>query len=858
MRIFTWIIAMCLIAFDCFSQQDEYLRIRIPDAEVALEKMKSSGFSYEYRIFGDHIILEVPASARQYLDKLGLPYKIDIHNLEEYYFKRNQGKDFNAITEDFRNRDDYQVPQNFSLGTMGGFCTWEEMLVHLDTMHAKFPDLISQKQALPGQTIEGRPVYWLRISDNPNVKEDEPEVFYNGLIHAREPASMQQMLYFMYHLLENYNADAEIKNLVDHTELYFVPCVNPDGYVYNQQTHPGGGGLWRKNRRDNLNGSTGVDLNRNFGYMWGHDNYGSSPNPSSNLYRGEAPFSEPETQMIRDFAQSHNFKLVMNYHSYANLLVYSWGYVSYHSPADYDLLRKLASIQTLENQFGFGSVSRMLYLVNGDANDWFYGDESKPVSMAFTPEVGSEDEGFWPPAENIIPQCQSCLEMNIRAAQLAGFYAGVRDEGPVFIAEDEGHLPFSFSRTGLTDAPFSIHFLPLSDNIETLGSIKQYNSTPQLIWQYDSVFYQLKAGTAPGEQIKYIIKIQNETFVSQDTITKIFGQEVPVLEDAFNNFNNWESDDWFLRDNKSYSPESSMANVSGNYYANNTETFVLLKDTIYPAQTGDLWVNFKTTWDLDGGKDYVKFMVSDDGGQSWTSLAGRYTGLIFDGQRNVPVYEGEVDQWVDEWVYIPDTCNMPLMAGFFFSSDGSIGRPGFYCDDFRIVTGENQIITHEISMSPGWTGISSFVIPAETNIETLFAPGLSNLLFLSDDQVFYQPDNPNSSLTDWNSLKGYLIKTDEAFTMEISGVRNQNGSLWLEQGWNLVPVMSDQSIAVESLNTAPPGLIGMIKDACGVLIYWPAQGVSSLVNLKPGNSYFVKMTAPGQLIFDQDEQWPRK
>ncbi len=94
-------------------------------------------------------------------------------------------------------------------------------------------------------------------------------MLYTALTHAREPASVQQLLYFMYYILENYGVDDEITDIVDNTELYFVPCVNPDGYVYNQMESPQGGGMWRKNRRNNGDGSFGVDLNRNFGYKWG-------------------------------------------------------------------------------------------------------------------------------------------------------------------------------------------------------------------------------------------------------------------------------------------------------------------------------------------------------------------------------------------------------------------------------------------------------------------------------------------------------------------------------------------------------------------------------------------------------------
>ncbi len=107
-------------------------------------------------------------------------------------------------------------------------------------------------------TFEGRPVYYVKISDNPNDNEEETRVLYTGMHHAREPISLQQMLFFMYHLLENYETDPYIKQLIDNTELYFIPCLNPDGYEYNRQISPNGAGCGEKNRRDNLNSSYGL------------------------------------------------------------------------------------------------------------------------------------------------------------------------------------------------------------------------------------------------------------------------------------------------------------------------------------------------------------------------------------------------------------------------------------------------------------------------------------------------------------------------------------------------------------------------------------------------------------------------
>ena len=102
------------------------------------------------------------------------------------------------------------------------------------------------------------------------------EVRLDSLHHSREPQGMQSSLWFLLYMLEEYGNDPLATYLVNEREIYFVPCVNPDGYEYNRQIAPGGGGLWRKNRRDNGN-STGVDLNRNYPFQWGFDNSGSSP-----------------------------------------------------------------------------------------------------------------------------------------------------------------------------------------------------------------------------------------------------------------------------------------------------------------------------------------------------------------------------------------------------------------------------------------------------------------------------------------------------------------------------------------------------------------------------------------------------
>ena len=164
----------------------------------------------------------------------------------------------------------HPAPENFHLGSMGGYLTYDEVLAELDAMALQFPEIFKAKAPVSTfETHEGRPIYYVKISDNPGVYETEPAVLLASLIHSNEPVSVMQTVYFMWYLLENYYSDPEIRYLVDHSELYILPVVNPDGYVSNCVNFPNGGGTRSKNGRPTGGPNPGVDLDRNFGYAWG-------------------------------------------------------------------------------------------------------------------------------------------------------------------------------------------------------------------------------------------------------------------------------------------------------------------------------------------------------------------------------------------------------------------------------------------------------------------------------------------------------------------------------------------------------------------------------------------------------------
>ena len=312
-------------------------------------------------------------------------------------------------------------PEHFVLGSMGGYLTYTEVVDDLERMHQLFPHLASEPFAI-GSSVYGRPLWAIKLSAAPELDEDEPEVLYNSLIHAREPAAMMVLHYFMWWLLDGYGTEAEATAILDSRELFFVPVVNPDGYERNRFSHPAGGGMWRHN----LGSNGGVDLNRNWSYNWAWDNLGSSGTPGLETYRGPAPFSEPESTALRDFMTQRNILSALHYHTFGNVLVHPFGYDhnTYAPEPDRTRFSSVLAAMAEHNGFAVGSSTETVgYLVNGSAVDWSYGEQtSKPVIYGITSEVGGSDDGFWPATERILPLARANLQANIVWARAAGVH----------------------------------------------------------------------------------------------------------------------------------------------------------------------------------------------------------------------------------------------------------------------------------------------------------------------------------------------------------------------------------------------------------------------------------------------------
>lgn len=267
----------------------------------------------------------------------------------------------------------------------------------------------------PRTTWEGRNFWAIKVSDNPHLNETgEPRLLYVGLHHGRERMTVEFMMYFLTNVLEGYGTNATLTDIVDNRELWFFPVLNPDGYVKNEQTD------WRKNMRDNGDGTFGVDPNRNYGYEWGYDDIGSDPNPGSETYRGPYPFSEPCTQIMRDFALDKGFVGAISFHTWQDVILYPIAYKRAHAD-HYAIMRELARRMAEHNGYEYGDVlDGILYTVNGGWDDFMYFNAS---TLCFTFEMNSREDGrFWPPPELILPTCQENYEPAIILARYADDY----------------------------------------------------------------------------------------------------------------------------------------------------------------------------------------------------------------------------------------------------------------------------------------------------------------------------------------------------------------------------------------------------------------------------------------------------
>ena len=660
-----------------------------------LANILKSGIDIEYYSIkkDKYVIAFTDDSQFEVLKSKGFRYDVLIENWEEYYKKQSKLSKSEKEQTLLRIKTTRNIT-GFDYGSMGGFYTWQEILDNLDTMYAKYPNIMTEKFSI-GQTYEGREMYVVKISDNPNINEEEPEVFYNSLIHSREPAAMMALMYYMYYLLENYGSDPEVTYLVNNRQIYFLPVFNVDGYEYNRRNHPSGGGIWRKNRHLNSDGTYGVDLNRNYGYKWGHDDIASSPIPSSDIYRGTAPFSEPETNNVRNFIKQHNFKTALNYHTLGNLVILPWGYTAEEVP-DSILYREYGADMTQYNKYTWGIYDEIIYSVNGGADDWMYGEQSeKNKIFSVTVEVGRGSDGSWPPESRIFPLVEENLFPNLYLTWVAGgFITSIENkfDKEYYLPGESGKISTTFKNKGLSEIKnVTAELTSMSNYIEITKDkveINKLESQATTLFQ-DAFEFNISNNAPLGEEFKCLLTTyHNGTPMYSENISFILGIPTMLFEDTADSLgirwisqsNIWQK--WEPTKYDHYSSPSSFTDSKYGSYFTNSELTLTTTEQIDCTNIPGPYLSFQTKYEIESGWDYGQVLISTDNGISWNAVGGRFSKKgLGPFQPNELVYDGKQKDWVKEIINLSEFGGDKILLRFKFKTDDSEVRDGWYVDD---------------------------------------------------------------------------------------------------------------------------------------------------------------------------------
>lgn len=505
---------------------------------------------------------------------------------------------------------------------LGAYHSYSEALAEMASYASAHP-AVARLDTL-GSSFEGRPIVAIEISDNPGLDEGEPEAFLDGCHHARELMSVELPLYVMRRLLDGYGADPVLTALVDSRRIWIVPVSNPDGYVY-VEGHSGGQstGWWRKNRRPNPDGSFGVDLNRNYGFEWGHDDVGSSPTPSSETYRGAGAFSETETQVLRDFIDSRQFSVSVSFHSYGGLVLYPWGYDRLDAP-DNGVFFALGDSIGMQNGYRVGNPkSNAIYLTNGGIDDWLYGDGSlRPPLYGFTIELNTAEEGgFDPPDAMIGPTC---------AANWGGVLTLLRyaDEPRRILGPARPQSPRVTVGSGGSASLHWSYPLPDPSNLPARHDVRR-------IAQVDRVLDDAEAGPADWDSLRF----------------------------------SWST---ARRSDGTHSYWSGSSDNRESILASKASLGVAMNDSLVA------WA----WWDLEQGFDYWYAQVSVDGGATWHSLAGTHTtNLNPSGQNEGFGVTGQSGGFVRAAFSLLPFAGKQALLRFRCVTDAANHGEGLYLDD---------------------------------------------------------------------------------------------------------------------------------------------------------------------------------
>jgi murein tripeptide amidase MpaA len=582
-------------------QRLHILQSLVPDIEILNE---------------NKVLLYADKRLQNVLKRREFKFTIKISDLSEFYARRAQAD---------------MARRNKTMGSMGGFRTFAEIEQTLDQLVQTYPQFISKFSI--GKSFEGRDIWALKISAN---SETKPAAWFDALHHSREPLSAELVLRFVDNFVKQYFYDLEIMRLMHTRNIIVVPCVNPDGYEYNRQTNPQGGGMWRKNRRPNLDGSYGVDLNRNYGWKWGTVVYDTSMENDS--YQGVSAFSEAETSALRDLMALEKPRFAVTLHSYGNEWMFPWGYTDDPSLSD-SLFRYYADRLTDKNGYVAENGWHLYGATSGTTDDYLYATYG---TLAYTLEAGTYPDGFWPAPSHVDPIFEDVYPSFKQIVQWAGaspimkpMWKEVYGNGDqAFDAGEVWELQLNITNEGTLPLDGFLNIYQQNQNISIDNPLLALSIAPRETWISTPVTIYISEKTQHIESINLIWNFEN---FSTPQILKIpIGKarliawdDMDVADFAWNVSNPQEKWAWHRTVPHFVSPETTPTSKcwvtgSGDALLNyNVHGLTMLTSPRFSALGLDnLELSYRRWFANVGGAqdDRLDVQISNDDGATWRSI----------------------------------------------------------------------------------------------------------------------------------------------------------------------------------------------------------------------------------------------
>ena len=642
------------------------------------------------------------------------------------------------------------IPQDSELGirlypaNLDGYHSYSELRTVLKNYSDTYPSLCQFDSI--GTTVEGRWLWMVRITSNVIETGYKPQFRYISTMHGDEPVGTELLVYLIDTLLTSYSSDSDIRSIVDNTEMFIIPMMNPDG---NSATpYP---------TRYNANGK---DLNRNY------------PVPDGSIGSDGTFIIEPENRIVMDFSLTKNFILSANFHTGATVVNYLWDYTPVMADDD-SLLRLIALNYTSTNPNMLNSTSfdqgivqgYFWYPVYGSLQDWSYDNRC----MDFTIELNDTKwpnasllSGIWDnnnesmlnfirwanvgiygvvndslTGEPVFATIQPSEGASIKTDSLTGFYHKIKYPGTFTVNYSAGGYESKDILVSLTGnsvernvqlVPYLPFILEGNVNLITAGNdsgatitITQgdytFTSTTNILG--DFIFDDVTIGgmwtirfSAPdfadtsfsvyidsGDTLNFAIELRPKVSLYRVDFEENAGG-ISSTDGTL-----WEWGEPTGGPGYAYSGEKCCGTNLSYAYSNSTFARIVTPEIGIPE-----WSNAKLTfyhwYDFEYSESRGRYY---DGGNVKLSADGGPFGIIYPDNDypitiwtsntfliDQPAYGGYNHQWTFTQFDLTDYAGQNVVVSFDFGSDANTVRYGWYIDDIEIWTPDYTVDIKEL------------------------------------------------------------------------------------------------------------------------------------------------------------------